>query len=358
MSVPACAILRWAPALIALTAVGACATGDERTPTAPLHTSVAAGTAGAAATGAGPATPDGNPNVDDLRVPKTSTSNTRVTEFYVHAHQDDWQLFMGDRVATSLTGSAKTVFVFLTAGDAAIPGTAYWRARENAAMAAYDAIAGKGGRWSCGTITLQARVLQRCTKQNSVSYFFRLPDGAQASNSALLGAMWRLRDGLQPSLGTVDNSTTYRSWDDLTQTLRAVILEEAADRSRTGVVVHSPEYDRTRLLTFSHEDHLATADAVRAAAGGDWGRHWYMDYSSALLPVNLTTDQIATKRSAFAAYSTTMVQAGYVSHFNDPEYQAWLQRTYARTEDAGVLSIDENGRGNGPGKPVGQRWTP
>jgi hypothetical protein len=32
----------------------------------------------------------------------------KTTDFYIHAHQDDWQLFMGDRVASSMGGGRRS----------------------------------------------------------------------------------------------------------------------------------------------------------------------------------------------------------------------------------------------------------
>src|SRR5205814_6810947 len=52
---------------------------------------------------------------------------------YIVAHQDDWQLFMGDAAVESLGTGAPAIFVYLTAGDDGRD-SVYWLARERAAL--------------------------------------------------------------------------------------------------------------------------------------------------------------------------------------------------------------------------------
>src|SRR4051812_48636820 len=51
----------------------------------------------------------------------------------VVAHQDDWQVFMVDRIGQSLSAGDSTTFIYLTAGDDGRD-SAYWHTRERAAL--------------------------------------------------------------------------------------------------------------------------------------------------------------------------------------------------------------------------------
>src|SRR5688572_21098948 len=66
--------------------------------------------------------------------PLTATSPTGTpfpVEFFVQAHQDDWQLFLGDRAVLAVPTANKLVFIYTTAGDAGAPASdGYWQERE------------------------------------------------------------------------------------------------------------------------------------------------------------------------------------------------------------------------------------
>jgi hypothetical protein len=65
----------------------------------------------------------------------TSTFAASSTSFYVVAHEDDWQLFMGLNAALDVPApDSKTVFVHTTAGDAGLgTGTGAMRLRGDRA---------------------------------------------------------------------------------------------------------------------------------------------------------------------------------------------------------------------------------
>ena len=62
----------------------------------------------------------------------TNTIPTRHHVFIV-AHQDDWQLFMGDIVARQIRAGDSVSFIYLTAGDDGRE-SLYWQTREHAAL--------------------------------------------------------------------------------------------------------------------------------------------------------------------------------------------------------------------------------
>ena len=250
------------------------------------------------------------------------------TDVYLHAHQDDWQLFMGDRAYNSVQDASNVVFVYATAGDGGA-GTTYWQTRELAAQAAVDALIGSGA-WTCAQQTINAHPIRRCAKGKAVSYDLRLPDGGNGTGFNGAGSMAMLRDGTQPTLTALDGSTTYTSWTDFTTTIQGIIDYEASTQSVPLVNVNAPDYDRT-INRGDHADHLAVADAVLAASGGrSWGLSWYIDYWTQNLAANLTAAQKNTKTLSFYAYDSYMGTRGYGYERYDTQYQAWLGRTYVR----------------------------
>lgn len=252
------------------------------------------------------------------------------TDFFVHAHADDWQLFMGEIANSSLQVATKVVFVYTSAGDANL-GSDYWHVRETGAMNSVDALLGGTGTWTCGSQIVNAHSLRRCSRGKAVSYFMRLPDGATSGEGfGGRGSMSNLRDGYQSSLVALDGSTTYTSWTDLVNTTRALVDLESSNGSAPSVEVHAPEYDRT-LNAGDHPDHLATGDLIRAdAATRVWNLNWYVGYRIQNMPVNLSQAAHDIKRDAFYAYDYTVGRAGYGYSQFESEYQAWLWRDYSR----------------------------
>jgi hypothetical protein len=141
-------------------------------------------------------------------------------EVFIQAHQEDWQLWFGDRVASAAATADKILFIYLTAGDggrsATVPG--YWPAREAAADASIDVLL-PAGTWACATPVVRGKTIRRCTKGKSVSYYLRLPDGNYEGQGYGLGSLAMLRQGTAPGLASVDGVSTYASWGDLASTV-------------------------------------------------------------------------------------------------------------------------------------------
>ena len=262
----------------------------------------------------------------------TLAAPTSRTDFFVHAHEDDWQLFMGDVANGSLQVATKVVFVYTSAGDANL-GSAYWHLRETGAENAVDALLGGSGSWVCAYQAVNAHNLWRCTRGIAVSYFMRLPDGATSGEGfGGRGSMNQLRDGQRSTLAALDGSTTYTSWADLTNTMRAIVDMESSNGSAPAVEVHAPEYDRT-ANSGDHPDHLSTGDLIRAASASRvWNLNWYVGYNTRYRAINLSQAAHDTKRDAFYAYDYTVGRGGYGYSQFEQEYQDWLWRTYARRE--------------------------
>ena len=285
----------------------------------------------AACNGDSPLGPGGNPRA--IR-PLAAIAPASRAEFYVHAHQDDWQLFMGDRTSQSVATGGKVVFIYATAGDAGSNDVRYWTTRETGSRASVDAITGSG-TWTCANETINGHPIRRCAKGTGlvVSYFMRMPDGNTTGDGFGFGSLKRLRDQNTPT-SAIDQSTTYASWSDFSTTLRGIIELEGVGLSGSNLVVHSPDDDRN-INSGDHPDHFATADAVRAAAQSrDWSFAWYVNYHTRDLAPNLSQAALDTKRTEFLAYDNVMANAGFGSLAQATDYQTWLARTYFRTEQS------------------------
>lgn len=253
-------------------------------------------------------------------------------DVYLHAHEDDWQLFMGDHTNASVQAGRRVVLIYTTAGDAG-RGSTYWHARETGAQASADAIT-PAGTWGCATATVNAHPVRRCVKGNVVSYFMRMPDGNSSSGTGYgFGSLSVLRDS-GTATGALDGSTTYTSWSDFYNTVAGIITAESQDVAEASVTLNAPDYDPV-LNPNDHPDHRATGDAGRAALGTHaWPQAWYVDYDTPNRPVNLSDSVYALKHLEFIAYDNQMVAAGYESYANSTDYNSWQQRTYFRTVGA------------------------
>ena len=273
--------------------------------------------------------------------------------FYFAAHEDDWQLFMNPSAFLDVTGArTKTVFVHVTAGDAG-SGLGrrgrkhpFYLARENGAEAAIRFMADANempAEKIADRKTFNGHSIYRMSYRNTVSYFLRVPDGngtgsgyPQTGNESLQ----RLADGDRDRLRAIDGSAVYRSWDDLTATLRALIDYERADAP--AVQLNVGETDPV-INPGDHSDHQMTAKAALAAARNlaCARRLYFVDYASADLPENLDSKQRDMESAVFAVTAAAIRALDHSSawhHYND----SFVGRNYFRVEE-GVGRCDAPG---------------
>jgi len=250
---------------------------------------------------------------------------TQIWGVYIHAHDDDWQLFLAPDGYFDLQNSNHILVVYVTAGDAG-QGQSYWSAREQGADASVRYIAGAGLNESSASVaycyTGQFQVCHDVwtwTYGPAVSVFMRLPDGGVHGGgfpSTNYETLEKLRDGQIASINAVDGSARYDGWSDLTSTLAAIINAYAPHDSTTSV--HAPDFDRDLQTTQApecyncsdHADHLAVGDAVNDITIGQnapWRRAWYIDYpicwADPRFPENLDSNAYSVKKATFMAYS-------------------------------------------------------
>lgn len=150
-------------------------------------------------------------------------------------------------------------------------------------------------------IKFNGHPLQRYTIGNSVSYFLRLPDGYNGSGTTAYNneSLTQLRDS-QKSITAVDKSTSYTSWSDFTNTLKAIMDYEKGLVGQSNPWVNVADFDSS-LNPNDHADHKATSDAVASFAHGTYTRGLYVTYDSQnrapiLSDPSLTNKKIYTMR--------------------------------------------------------------
>ena len=274
---------------------------------------------------------------------------------YVHAHQDDWQLFMSPSTYYDYQRGHHLLFVYVTAGDAGQP-SSYWAAREQASEASVQWLIGNNLSGSsafasiCYTdTTVVCHNMWRWSLERTVSIYMRLPDGNSDGNgfpSTGFQALEKLRDGLIPTLSAVDGSATYNGWRDLYLSVAAVIRTYTPYDATTRV--NAPDFNRTRQSfegktcngCSDHPDHLAVADAVynfTIGAGTPWARRFFIDYplgwADSRYPSNLGSGDYTLKKQLFLRYRDVMMAltGEDVYATQTTFWENIFQREYART---------------------------
>ncbi|WP_261664913.1 PIG-L family deacetylase [Deinococcus sp. Marseille-Q6407] len=248
--------------------------------------------------------------------------------FYVVAHQDDWQLFMSpEAYADSQQENTKMVMIYLTAGDAGrrsmTPGESYVLAREEGAERSLRFLSDVGTVSHKAATRSQARIgdhlIRRVAYGNTVSYYFRLPDG---------GFLSQLHDGEIQQLAAVDQSTVYQGWDDLSATLKQVLRKEGSYTAKLHVNLADPD---AQINDGDHSDHQETS----LLAGGLLTdvpcaeQRLYQTYNTSSLPVNMTPDELLNHAALFGIVESGRADKGFPGAW-EPLHKSWLGKHYLR----------------------------
>jgi hypothetical protein len=266
------------------------------------------------------------------------------TSFYVVAHEDDWQLFMGINAALDVPGAdSKIVFVHTTAGDAGLgTGTGgtpmpFYLARENEALSAMRFLAnlgvvGAGPNGAVSSITINGKSLRRVAYRNTVAYFMRLPDGnvnggrgyPSTGNQSLL----LLEQGAIQEISAIDASAVYFGWADLVATLRGILLYEA--QGSPDVWVNVPETDPI-INPNDHPDHIYTGMAMLDAIAPlpCVNAALFTGYVSATMPINLGASEVMLQTGLWAVTTAALTDSYQLSTW-DPGHNSFVGREYFR----------------------------
>jgi hypothetical protein len=265
-------------------------------------------------------------------------SNTGRRTVVVVAHEDDWQLFMGDRIAPTLAAGDTVIIVYLTAGDDGRD-SVYWRTRERAALASTRiAMIGRASDTTtrCENSVVKSHSVTRCALGSSISYFLRLPDGrrdGQGFERDGKQSLRKLRARTISSMTTVDNSATYNGWSDLVATVTELVKAGGGG----PVVVHTTDPSR-RVNPHDHFDHrIAGLLVAEARTGRRWMTWYYVGYALGTRAANRSADQAREKTELFRSYDAEMIRinpkwSAFAEH--PGFYSECLLRTYARAVGA------------------------
>lgn len=268
-------------------------------------------------------------------VPHISNSLSQ-RDVFVIAHEDDWQLFMGDVVAKRIRAGHSVIFVYLTAGDDGRD-SLYWQTRERAALqstrVAIGPDAADSGAIRCSTMGVSEHTIRKCVIANTESYFMRLPDGKRnGAGFAHHGyqSLRRLRGKKVGTIVAVDGNATYNGWQDLMATVRNLIGSSSAS---TEIVVHAND-PSIAANPHDHFDHRMAGLLVNDLRKGQtWNTEYYVGYALATRAANRSTDEAREKTAIFLAYDKEMmrVDKAWSAYAEHPAfYSECMLRTYAR----------------------------
>jgi len=278
--------------------------------------------------------------------PPAAAQGFPSTTFFVVAHADDWQLFMGvnswnDVRALEVLGiDNKVVFIHTTAGDAGL-GTGsngkpkpYYVAREDGANRAIRFLANIGEEGTQPvreSLLLNGKKLKRIIYKNTVTYYFRLPDG-NGDGNGFPGtdnqSLQRLYNGQIDMITSIEGRPRFDDWDDLVETLRAIITLEAQDATNVWINIQDPDETTN---SGDHSDHKHTAYAMQDAVSTlpCVNQALFRTYGINQEPVNLV-DEDQWKHVALWGVTTSGIADSYHQSTWDSVHNSWLGRQYYR----------------------------
>ena len=265
------------------------------------------------------------------------TSNVPARhDVFVVAHEDDWQLFMGDVVAKRIRAGDSVIFIYLTAGDDGRD-SLYWQTRERAALQSTRLAIGPDAADSaavrCSTTEVLEHAIRKCMIANTESYFMRLPDGKR--NGLGFGrhdyqSLRRLRGKKIGTMLAVDGSAAYHGWQDLMATANKLIGSSSA---AAEIVVHAND-PSIAANPHDHFDHRMAGLLVNDLRKGQtWDTRYYVGYALATRAANRSADEAREKTAIFLAYDKEMmrVNKAWSAYAEHPAfYSECMLRTYAR----------------------------
>lgn len=271
----------------------------------------------------------------------TKSSLATETHFFIVAHPDDWQLFMNPNAfnKTRLADS-KVVFIHTTSGDGGFGLGAkgevgpYYAAREEGALRAVrfmvNSDAGGRGPHLHSSVKLNGHTLTRYFYGNSVVYFLRLPDGGPNSGTVNVESLQSLYDGRKKQVHTIDKTNNYNGWNDLVNTLSAIVTFESFRSPIVSLNFH--DTDTVTLNSYDHADHIHTSLATQQVARTNYcvSQNLFVGYFSQSKAVNVTGDDLFADIGTWAV-TTSGIADSYHSSSWGIAHNKWIGKNYFRT---------------------------
>lgn len=254
----------------------------------------------------------------------------------VVAHQDDWQVFMGDVIAGRIKVGDSASFIYLTAGDDGRD-SLYWQTRELASLQSTRVATGTRQTnpplTSCSITQVRGHAIHECLTANVKSYFLRLPDGKRDGAGFArqnYQSLRKLRGRTIAAIAAVDGSASYSGWEDLTATIGELIESGIVSGD---ITIHTTD-PSIAVNPHDHFDHRMTGLLVAdLRKGRNWKARYYVGYALASRAPNRSADQAREKTAIFLAYDREMMRvnqrwSAYAEH--PAFYSECMLRTYAR----------------------------
>ena len=278
-----------------------------------------------------------------------------ATLFYVGAHPDDIELFMGVQVLQDFVQQpkAKKVFIVTTAGDAGYGvgnGDAdqpYWIARrlghESAVLFMVSMTGVNAPSLKVDPVLIGDHRLERRTfGPNIVMYDLNLPDGGQKGTGFELTShqsLTNLVNGLSPTIEAVDKSNRY-TLAELEATLGEIVSRESM--GSTWVRLNLSE-DDDRLNPDDHPDHLTTSRLMQKVAHPAepvcYQQIRFATYANTTKAQNVTHDELMAHAATWGAINIGRA-VGHQRTTWGAAHNAWLGKLYpTSTATAGTACV-------------------
>lgn len=270
------------------------------------------------------------------------------TVFYIVGHQDDWQLFMSPNAYYDAQGAdVKTVFIYMTAGDAgrgdgaAEEGrTPYFRARDIGAEAAMQFVATREGQFRTETswhlVFTNGHLLPRWQYNNAVAYFFHLPDGFPAGTghpNTGWQSLQRLESNAIDTITDIHERNIYTGWTDLVYTVRSIVLNEATGSSNVWVNIPNTMADPgngSSSPTEDHSDHIYSGrlmlDAINDLPCINSAR--FYGYQTGHRDSNLNEDQTIIAAATWGATIAGLLSTDGARNTFGTGHNQWVAKRY------------------------------
>ena len=264
------------------------------------------------------------------------------TQFYVVAHEDDWQLFMGSQAWTDIVDNKPVVVIYLTAGDAgygsasggAAGQAAFYKAREKAAIASNNVPTSQNPigfgnyDWNYRTF-VNGHLINHTVHANTDNWFIRFPDGGvDGSGSAVnsYASLRSLRQGLVSNVRSVDKSAIYANWNDMNTTIGAIMA------LYTPGTANLTELDPI-LNPGGNSDHMETSWLVmNGGKNSVTGYRFWNDYSISGLPAG-SVKLVQDKSMLLGAMTASLAQSGW-NYYADEAHRSFCLNEIFRTVPA------------------------
>ncbi|WP_426490412.1 T9SS type A sorting domain-containing protein [Hymenobacter sp. 102] len=278
--------------------------------------------------------------------PKSLQKTPRWTAI-ITAHPDDWQLFMGAAICEEARHTRrKLVFICLTGGQADVTTDRYWQGREAGHRASVQQVTNPLSPVTATAfsekVLVNGHAIDAYRSRNAVAFYLHLPDGGLQGKGLARGrfqSLQQLRDANRP-LVPLNGGPAYTSWNDLTQTIRTLLAQEAIKGQLT---LHIPQTD-TRCNPSDHSDHyLAGSLALNVMKQLECRFFQYVGYDVSKRPVNLTAAQISNQRQVYRAYCQTMLDQGQEDVW-DAKHLAFIGHQYVQVKHQAGPQLEPTGK--------------